>query len=164
MNKVMKTALVLGLVCSSVPVRAQHDHGGMKVPESETSKASVEFKDAQAQMEQFILYNKTIKLDAKQQKIKEQALDSIPAPCCKEFSILTCCCPCNLAKSVWGLSHYLIAKRKSSAEEVNREVRRWLAFVNPSGFTGDACDTGGCSRPLSKNGCGGMDDKHPVEN
>lgn len=125
---------------------------------------TLEFKDAQAQTEQFILYHKTIKLDAKQQKIKEAALSSIPAPCCREFSILTCCCPCNLAKSVWGLSHYLIEKRKYSAEEVRREVRRWMAFVNPSGFSGDACDTGGCSRSFSKNGCGGMDDKRPSAN
>ncbi|OGS05404.1 MAG: hypothetical protein A3G41_04420 [Elusimicrobia bacterium RIFCSPLOWO2_12_FULL_59_9] len=118
------------------------------------------FNDAQAQTEQFIRYNKTIKLSATQRKIKAKVLGSIPAPCCKDYSIATCCCPCNLAKGVWGLSHHLIAERKYSSKQVRQEVLRWMAFINPTGFSGDACYTGGCSRPFSKNGCGGMDEKH----
>ncbi len=69
----------------------------------------------------------------------------------------TCCCPCNLAKSAWGLSRYLIAKKGYSASEVRSAVVGWLAFINPKGFTGNACFKGGCKRTFPQNGCGGMD-------
>lgn len=98
-----------------------------------------------------------ITLTAAQERVKAEALDAIPAPCCKDYSMRTCCCPCNLAKSVWGLSNFLIAKKRNSAAQVRREVLRWLASINPAGFSGTACFDGGCKRPFSKNGCGGME-------
>jgi hypothetical protein len=121
------------------------------------SAAVVEFHDVRADAEQFIDYSNSIRLTPAQERIKTEALGGIPAPCCSEYTMATCCCPCNLAKSAWGLSNYLIAKKGSSAGDVRAAVQRWLEFVNPGGFTGNSCFKGGCNRPFAKNGCGGMD-------
>jgi hypothetical protein len=80
----------------------------------------------------------------------------MPAPCCKKYSMATCCCPCNLAKSVWGLSNSMIVQG-ADAKTLQTAVSKWLAFSNPSGFSGDACDVpAGCQRAIHSNGCGGM--------
>ncbi len=110
----------------------------------------------------FISYNRSITLTAAQQKIMREALSSIPAPCCAKYSMATCCCPCNLAKSAWGLSKYLIAQRHYTAPELKKTVLQWLRVSNPGGFTGDACFKGGCNRPLAKNGCGGMNEQELI--
>lgn len=120
------------------------------------------FRDAASQAKEFIAYYHSIPLDAGQQKIYEAALGSVPAPCCSDYPVLTCCCPCNSAKAVWGLSHYLIAKLGYSAPQVKDTVTQWLRFINPRGFTGKACYDGGCKRPFSENGCGGMDETNLI--
>jgi len=85
------------------------------------------------------------------------------APCCKDYPLATCCCPCNLAKSAWGLANYMVARKGASAEQVKKTVGDWFAFVNPGGFSGEACDTaGGCARRFAHNGCGGMDEKNLI--
>jgi hypothetical protein len=116
------------------------------------------FRDAASQAKEFIVYYHSIRLDAEQQKIYEAALGSVPAPCCSDYPILTCCCPCNAAKATWGLSRYLIAKLGYSAPQVKDTVTQWLRFINPRGFTGNACFAAGCKRPFAENGCGGMDE------
>ena len=63
-----------------------------------------------------------------------------------------------MAKTIWGLSHFLIARKGCTAPDVIAAVRRWVAFINPLGFTGDSCYTGGCERAFRRNGCGGMDE------
>lgn len=122
----------------------------------------IAFRNVRAQTEQFIDYYSAIRLTPAQERIKAEALDSIPAPCCKKYSMTTCCCPCNLAKSAWGLSNYLIAKKGYGASEVKSAVVGWLAFINSKGFTGDACFKGGCPRPFAQNGCAGMDATHVI--
>ena len=42
------------------------------------------------------------------------------------------------------------------SENVQAAVEGWIAFINPDGFSGDVCYTGGCGRPFHQNGCGGM--------
>ena len=118
---------------------------------------TIEFRNVRADAERFIDYSESIRLTPAQERVKAEALEAIPAPCCGDYTMATCCCPCNLAKSAWGLSNYLIAKKGSSAPEVRVAVQRWLKFMNPAGFTGNACFKGGCPRPFGKNGCGGMD-------
>jgi hypothetical protein len=115
-----------------------------------------------AEAARFIEHYHAIRLTPEQERIKQDALESIPAPCCNQFSMATCCCPCNLAKSVWGLTHHLIAERRYDASAVRQAVLDWLASSNPGGYSGDACFTGGCQRPFSQNGCGGMDERHIV--
>jgi hypothetical protein len=86
----------------------------------------------------------------------------------------TCCCDCNLAKSVWGLSGYLAAEKGLGAEEVRASALQWLRFihsdyyvgqelaergVNPARYDlpqGDSCYTGRCELPFAESGCGGM--------
>jgi len=119
------------------------------------------FFDAPSQAAEFIGYNRSIELTPAQTKLRNRALAGVPAPCCEKFTAATCCCPCNLAKSVWGLSNYMIAREDANLPQIQNSVRGWLAFVNPKGFSGDACDTaGGCGRQFSSNGCGGMDDRN----
>lgn len=126
-------------------------------------KSKMKFFDAASQGVEFIGYSRSIVLTPEQQKVRARALGGIPAPCCSKFSAETCCCPCNLAKSVWGLSHYLIARQGAGATEVAENVRGWIAFANgnPKGPSGNTCDTaGGCARPISEDGCGGMDERN----
>lgn len=124
---------------------------------AESLAEGVVFDDLEGQMREFMDYSQSISLTASQQRIKEEALAGRPAACCTRSSALTCCCPCNLSKSVWGLTHYLIAKKGYSAGQVEAAVADWMAFTYPPGYTGDACYTGGgCNRSPRENGCGGM--------
>ncbi len=134
--------------------------GGAALARGAFAKSAVTFTDARRQAAEFISYNRSIVLAPEQKKIMDEALSSIPAPCCDRFSIATCCCPCNLAKSTWGLSKFLIAKQHATAAEVRAAAAEWLQFTNPGGYTGDACFKKGCNRPFEANGCGGMDERH----
>lgn len=127
-----------------------------------TESAAVPFTNVQEQTRKFVEYYKSIQLTPEQEKIKTEALSTIPAPCCSEFSMATCCCPCNLAKSVWGLSAYLITDQGSSVEEVRKAAKDWIAFVNKKGYEGNTCKTGGCNRAFHLSGCGGMKEDNIV--
>jgi len=126
-----------------------------------TRSQPVKFFDAPSQAAEFIGYSRSIRLTASQLKVWGAALGSMSAPCCNDFPLSTCCCPCNLAKSSWGLANFLIARRGATADQVRDSVAAWLAFVNPAGFSGDVCaSSGGCARRFSHNGCGGMDERN----
>ncbi len=122
----------------------------------------VEFSDVRAQTKEFMGYYKTIELTPEQELVKRKALSAIRAPCCSDNSAYTCCCPCNMAKTWWGLSHHLIANEGYGPDKVQAAVEGWIDFINPKGFSGNACYTGGCVRPFHRNGCGGMDEDHVV--
>lgn len=133
-------------------------------PAAESGQTSVigavKFVDARQQAAEFISYDDAIVLNPEQKQVMHEALSSIPAPCCSEYSIETCCCPCNLAKSTWGLSKSLIAKQHASAAEVKAAAVAWLQFTNPEGYSGHVCADKGCNRAFEDNGCGGMDSRH----
>lgn len=114
------------------------------------------YRGDRAETEQFLSWYRTIELTAEQESLRVQALSELPAPCCKEFSAATCCCSCNMARAGWGLAKHLIVEQGATAEQVRAEVAAWHRAINPGGFSGDACFTGGCGRPFAKNGCGGM--------
>ncbi|MGH9340412.1 MAG: hypothetical protein ACRD1R_12685 [Acidobacteriota bacterium] len=120
------------------------------------SNAPVEFTDVEAQTREFIGYYQSIQLNPEQQKIKERALAPLPAACCSDNSMLKCCCPCNFAKTVWGLSNHAIANLGHGEEQVRELVLDWINFINPEGFDGQACYEGRCDTPFSVSGCGGM--------
>lgn len=81
--------------------------------------------------QQFIDWYNSIELSAEQQLIRDAALSPIPAPCCDKYPMTTCCCPCNLARSVWGLSAYLIAEKGYGADQVREATSQWLHFIRP---------------------------------
>jgi len=114
------------------------------------------FHDVQAQTKQFIEWEAAISLTDGQEAVKKVALEAIPAACCSDNTAYTCCCPCNLSRSIWGLSHHLIAERSWTSKQVQSKVEEWIAYVGPDGFEGQACYTGGCNRAFHKDGCGGM--------
>lgn len=116
----------------------------------------VPFTDVRRQTQEFIGFQKSISLTAEQEEIKREALEAIPAPCCSDNTAYTCCCPCNMALAIWGLSHLLIAEHGFGAAEVRAKVEEWIELINPQGFSGNVCYTGGCGRPFAHNGCGGM--------
>lgn len=116
----------------------------------------IRFDDVKRQSREFIGYSQSIRLTSEQEAIKAEALRARPAACCRKSNALTCCCTCNLSKSVWGLTNYAIAKHHASVKEVHAVVDAWLAFVNPSGFDGETCYRGGCALPGAQKGCGGM--------
>lgn len=117
----------------------------------------IRFTDVEKQSRQFMRWHAEIRLTAAQERVKRAALEGIPAPCCSDNSAYTCCCPCNISRTVWGLSQYLIAKQHASAEQVSAKVREWIAFIGPDDYSGSACYSGGCHRPFAADGCGGMD-------
>ncbi len=133
--------------------------------------------------QQFIDWYNSIALSTEKQTIREDALESLVAPCCDEYPMSTCCCDCNLARSVWGLSAYVIAEKGYEVDQVREAASQWLYFIRPDyyvasalekekinlrrfGFTTeDTCFAGRCnfpfySRTLSSHlgGCGGMEE------
>jgi len=116
-----------------------------------------------ARAEELIGYARSIVLSPSQQQMRDRVLDGISAPCCAKFSARTCCCACNLAKTIWGLSNVLIVREGAGPAALEKAVRGWLAALNPKGFSGKACDeAGGCARKFSRDGCGGMDERNLV--
>jgi hypothetical protein len=128
--------------------------------EQESHEDPVKFEDARSDASRYIAYHRSVKLTQQQEAIKEEALSAIRAPCCKDYTIATCCCPCNLAKSVWGLSELLIVERGYGAEQVQSVVEDWIHFTNGDGYSGTACYKGRCGRPFAQDGCGGMNEQH----
>lgn len=131
-----------------------------QTPAKTAATTAMKFDAVEPQTRRFIEYYKTIQLTPEQEKVKAAALSPLKAVCCRDFSALTCCCPCNFSKSLWGMTHYLIARKGYDAARVQEAARAWIAYVNPNGFSGDVCSTGGCNRPFAENGCGGMDDRN----
>jgi len=121
-----------------------------------TAEADLEFTDVRTQAREFVGYYQSIQLTPEQEAVKKEALSALPAPCCSDNTAYTCCCPCNMAKTVWGLSNHLIADKGYDAAQVKKAVEEWIAFINPDGFSGDVCYTGRCNQPWAKGGCGGM--------
>lgn len=132
--------------------------------------------------QQFIDWYDSIQLSTEEQVIREEALSSQVAPCCDKYPMSTCCCECNLARSVWGLSAYLITEKDYGANQVQEAASQWLHFIRPDyyvaaaleqdgidpelwGFTTEStCFSGNCDRPFYTEessehlgGCGGME-------
>ena len=150
-------ATVAVILAVATNTRGQEEHEG------QTPAGSVHtFSDARQQTKEFHAYNRSITLTGEQQAVMEEALTGLKAPCCADKTALTCCCECNMAKSWWGLSKHLIADQGLNAEQVQTAVSEWLEFINPDGFSGNACYTGGCGRPFRQNGCGGMNENSVI--
>lgn len=141
-------SILAGILLSGSPLVAP--------PTVRAAKTKVDFTDVREQTLQFIRYHETIQLTREQEARKREALSSLPAACCANNSAYTCCCVCNLSRTVWGLTAYLITEHGAGVDEIRTAVRDWTKFVNPAGFSGDSCFKGGCVRPFAKNGCGGM--------
>jgi hypothetical protein len=120
---------------------------------------------------------------AEQQAIRDAALSPLVAPCCDEYPASTCCCECNLSRSVWGLSDYLITEKGYGVDQVQEAALQWLHFIRPDYYvaseleqkgidpglwgltTESTCFTNNCERPFYTKissgyagGCGGMDE------
>ena len=113
-------------------------------------------RDFRAEAAKYIGYYNSYRLTPEQEDVKETALSRMPAPCCADNTMATCCCPCNMAKAVWGMSAHLIVEEGYDADRLEKTVRTWLADANPKGWSGRACYTGGCSNSFHQDGCGGM--------
>ncbi len=125
--------------------------------------------------QQFIDWYYTTPLLPEEKEIMKQALEMIPAPCCDDNSAATCCCECNLARSVWGLSAYLIHEKGYGIEAAREAARQWLQFARgdyyiaaglkargyfPEDYaltTYGSCYRGMCEFPLTQGGCAGME-------
>ncbi len=114
------------------------------------------FRDPAAQSRELVGYYHSITLTAEQEAIKKEVLGAMPAACCSGSTAYTCCCPCNLSKTIWGLSNYAIARHGADAKQLRAAVDAWMSFINPDGFRGDACYQGGCEGSISRGGCGAM--------
>ena len=124
--------------------------------ETQTDWTAGEYEGSREQVLELMGYYKSIQLTPEQEAIRKQALASMPAPCCNNFSAATCCCECNLSRSLWGLSKLLITEHQADAEQVRAAVEGWIEALNPSGYEGNTCTTGRCNLPFKMGGCGGM--------
>jgi len=122
----------------------------------------------------FLQYYEQYILTPEQEAIKREALTALVAPCCDDNSMYTCCCPCNLAKTVWGLSARLVVVEGFDAPAVREAALQWLRFIrrdyykareleqqglDPRTFgvyAGNSCYEGRCELPFRQGGCGGM--------
>jgi hypothetical protein len=162
-------ALVIALA-AFVAIPVFLSHAGPAAPPTQQSEAAqaappvpalggkIVFRDAKAQSQELVGYYHTIALTPEQEAIKKAALEPMPAACCRDSSAYTCCCPCNLSKTIWGLSNLAISKYGANAAEVKQVVEAWMGYVNPNGFTGDSCYHGGCNGAAHGGGCGGMEE------
>jgi len=143
---------------STATATAGPSRTGQVVPAAVSGVGLPAFTGTREETERFIEYFRSIALTPEQERIKVEALTAIPAPCCAENPLATCCCPCNMAKAAWGLSAWLITEKGFGVEQIREATRAWLAAANPDGFSGDACYRGGCARAMRHNGCGGMNE------
>lgn len=120
------------------------------------AESEIKFYDVRVQAPEFISYYDSITLTPAQKKIKNEALSSLPAPCCADNPMSTCCCTCNHARATWGLSNFLITKHGYNAEQLKDAVSEWTAFTYKNGYSGEACYKGRCNLPFEQDGCGGM--------
>ncbi len=116
-----------------------------------------EFEGSREEVLKLMAHYESIRLTPEQEKVRREALGPVPAYCCKDFSAATCCCECNLSRSLWGLSKYLIVEKNAGALEVRAAVSSLVEVLNPSGYEGTTCPTGRCNLPFKEGGCGGMD-------
>jgi len=134
--------------------------------------------------QQFIDWYNAIELTLAQRALRDGALRPLVAPCCDEYPMTTCCCECNLSRSVWGLSAYLITEKEyNTVDQLQKAILQWLHFIRPDYYVASAleeevkippvfglstqssCFTGRCDLPFYSNteylhfgGCGGMED------
>ena len=126
--------------------------------------------------QQFINYYNAVRLTSEQKRTMQNALLPLKAPCCDDNSMATCCCPCNLAQSVWGLSSYLIVEKNYDADQVRESALQWLRFIHNNYYViqelksrgidpgryglshENPCYVGKCELPFMQGGCGGMGD------
>lgn len=124
--------------------------------------------------QRFIDYYNAVTLTPEQESTMRNALLPLKAPCCDDNPMATCCCPCNLAKSVWGLSSYLILEKNYDADRVRESALQWLRFtysnyyviqelknrgIDPGTYGlshENPCYVGKCELPFVDAGCGGM--------
>jgi len=122
----------------------------------------------------FLDYYSAAALTPEQDKAMRDALLPLRAPCCDDNSMATCCCPCNLAKAVWGLSGYLVAEKAYRVEQVREAALEWLRFIHSDYYIiqemknrgidpalyglhhENPCYVGKCELPFREGGCGGM--------
>ncbi len=133
--------------------------------------------------QQFIDWYNTINLTSAQRTLRDKALEPLVAPCCDEYPMSTCCCECNLSRSVWGLAAYLITEKGYTTDQLQEAILQWLHFIRPDYYVASAlkkegeiprvfglstqssCYTNHCDLPfyskteyLQRGGCGGMKD------
>src|SRR5689334_21557786 len=87
--------------------------------------AATPVRNFRVEAARYIGYYHSYRLTPEQAAVKNAALSRMPAPCCSDNTMATCCCPCNLAKAVWGYSAYLIVEKGYDANRLEKAVRKW---------------------------------------
>ena len=183
--------LILGITMASLACGSAPEQQGLDpamqawseiIPEEGTATSygiSLSLDNTQ----QFIDWYYSMELSAEQLAIRDMALSSEVAPCCDEYPMSTCCCECNLSRSIWGLSAYLITEKDYGVSQVHGAALQWAHFIRPDyyvaseleqkgidpgqwGFTTEStCFAGNCERPFYTEtsdghlgGCGGMEE------
>lgn len=136
-----------------------------------------------ANTQMFIDWYNTIELTQAEHMMRDEALAVFVAPCCDEYPMSTCCCECNLSRSIWGLCAYLISEHGYSIDQLRVAALQWSQFIRPDYYVAQAlekagrnavlygvstessCFTDRCELPFHREvgtryigGCGGMED------
>ena len=117
-----------------------------------------------------------IELTQAEAEIKDRALEGLAAPCCDDNTAATCCCVCNLSRSLWGLSAHLVRDEGYGVDDLRAAADEWLRFTRPDYYvavelqargldpadfgltTFGSCYRNLCDVPLTEGGCAGMTD------
>ncbi len=159
MTKIRRVMTILG--CLALATGSLLATGTLSATD-ETDWTAGEYDGSKEQVLELMGYYRSIELTPEQEAVRRQALASMPAPCCNNFSAATCCCECNLSRSIWGLSKLLITEHQAGAEQVCEAVEGWIKALNPTGYEGKTCSTGRCNLPFKHGGCGGMQEHRLV--
>ena len=106
----------------------------------------------------------------------QRFIDPLTDPCCPPSPMPTCCCPCNFAESIWGLSKYLIVEHNYTTEGVRESALEWMQFTHKDFYINEElkkrgispedvgrpskipnCWGGDCELSLEDGGCTGME-------
>ena len=109
---------------------------GLFANETSVDWAAGKYTGSREEVLTLMKFYETLELTPDQEAVRLAALQPLPAACCNNFSAATCCCECNLSRSIWGLSKHLIVEHEADAEQVRTAVEAWIQVLKPDGYEG----------------------------
>lgn len=113
---------------------------------------SFQFGPVETDKERFIAYSDSIELSVGQQKLRKEVFSSVPSPCC-ELHTADNCCGCDTAKSILGLSNYLIVHENYDSARVREIITKWIELARFGTACCDGSGAPGCCEKEKASGC-----------
>ena len=178
---VAAAALAVGLSLAASPSETADEIRAELIP-SQGMETAYGIPLSLASLPEFIGWWTTLVPLAQDRPEYAVALKSLVAPCCDDNTAFHCCCEtqpgqaCNLIRSAKGLAAHLVLELGYTTDQVRQSVLQWLEFARPDYYvaaelaargldpasygltTQGSCYRGLCGDPISRGGCGGMNE------